>query len=371
VLDYTLTDLMNVLIDSGGSDLHIKAGEPPVIRVHGDLVRLEQYPRLTPEDTKELMYSILAPDQRATFETELELDTAFQIRGRGRFRVNVMQQQFCVGGVMRLIPEVMQTIDDLGLPQVLKEISLLPRGLVLVTGPTGSGKSTTLAACINHINGLRRSHIITIEDPIEFVHADKLSSIEQRQLGQDTLSFAEALKHVLRQAPDVILVGEMRDPETISLAITAAETGHLVFATLHTNDAAQTIDRMVDVFSVEQQEQIRTQLATTLMGIVAQQLLPLKHGKGRIAAFEIMRVTPAIRALIREAKTEQMYTIIESGGDLGMVSLDAYLLRLLAEDKVEYEEALAKTSNLVDFEQRAARDGLKPSAAGVIGDAKV
>jgi len=272
---------------------------------------------------------------------------------------------------MRLIPEEIETIDDLGLPQVLKEISMLPRGLILVVGPTGCGKSTTLAACIDHINDLRRDHIITIEDPIEFVHQDKLSIIEQRQLGQDTLSFAEALKHVLRQAPDVILVGEMRDPETISLAITAAETGHLVFATLHTNDSAQTVDRMVDVFDLEQQAQIRSQLATTLMAIVCQSLLPLKHEEGRIAAFEVMRVTPAIRALIREAKTEQLYTIIESSGELGMISLDSFLLQLLADDKVDYEEALAKTSNLVEFEQRVEREGLKPSLAGVTDDAEV
>lgn len=370
--DFTLIDLLNVLIDRKGSDLHIKVGEPPVIRVHGELHRLEdEYPRLTAEDTKELMFSILSPEQRATFERELELDTAFQIEGRGRFRVNLMQQQFCVGGVMRLIPEHIQTIDELGIPQVLKEISLLPRGLILVTGPTGSGKSTTLAACIDYINNNRRSHIITIEDPVEFVHKDKLSYIEQRQLGQDTLSFAEALKHVLRQAPDIILVGEMRDPETISLAITAAETGHLVFATLHTNDAAQTIDRMVDVFDLEQQEQIRSQLGTTLMAVVCQSLLPLKHGRGRIAAFEIMRCTPAIRALIREAKTEQMYTIIEASSNLGMVSLDAYLLELVKQDKVTYEEALNKTSNPVEFEQRAAREGLKPSPTGGIGNAEV
>ncbi|NCO40002.1 MAG: type IV pili twitching motility protein PilT [Armatimonadetes bacterium CG_4_10_14_0_8_um_filter_66_14] len=369
--DFTLDELLNKLIDRDGSDLHIKAGQPPTIRIHGDLIRLTEYPVMTPEDTKNLMYSILAPERQQRFEQDLELDVAYQIRGRGRFRVNVFQQRSCVGGVMRLIPIKVKTIDELGLPPVLKEFSVLPRGLCLVTGPTGSGKSTTLAACIDFINDNSRRHIITVEDPVEFVHEDKLSIVEQRELGQDTRSFAEALKHVLRQAPDVILVGEMRDLETIQLAITAAETGHLVFATLHTTDAAQTIDRIIDVFEPEQQEQIRSQLAVTLQAVVCQSLLPLKNEKGRVPSFEIMRCTPAIRALIREAKTHQMYSIIESGGDLGMISLDQYLIGLLQQDKIVYEEALVKTSNPIEFEQRCARVGLKPSAAGVIGDAQV
>jgi twitching motility protein PilT len=260
--------------------------------------------------------------------------------------------------VLRVIPTRVKTIDEMGLPPILKNLALLPRGLVLVTGPTGSGKSTTLASCIDHINNNRRCHIITIEDPIEFVHEDKTAAVEQRELGEDTRSFADALKHVMRQAPDVILVGEMRDLETIALAITAAETGHLVFATLHTTDAPQTIDRIIDVFPPEQQEQIRAQLAGTLQAVVSQTLLPLADRPGRVPAFEIMLATPAIRALVREAKTHQVYSMIETGSEMGMISLDQYLLSLLQKKTVSLEHALAKSSNPTYLQERAARLGV-------------
>jgi twitching motility protein PilT len=259
----TIIQLLHELVAREGSDLHLRADEPPVIRIHGTLTRLP-LPRLSSEDTERLMYSLMNDERRRRFERELELDMSYAIEGLARFRVNCFRQRGCVGGVLRVIPTRVKTIDEMGLPPILKNLALLPRGLVLVTGPTGSGKSTTLASCIDHINNNRRCHIITIEDPIEFVHEDKTAAVEQRELGEDTRSFADALKHVMRQAPDVILVGEMRDLETIALAITAAETGHLVFATLHTTDAPQTIDRIIDVFPPEQQEQIRAQLAGTL-----------------------------------------------------------------------------------------------------------
>jgi twitching motility protein PilT len=275
----------------------------------------------------------------------------------------MFRQRGYIGSVMRLIPIRVKTIDELFLPPVTKELALRPRGLILVTGPTGSGKSTSLAAMIHHVNLHERLHIITIEDPIEFMHSDIKSAINQRELGMDTHSFAAALKHVMRQNPDVILVGEMRDLETISLAITAAETGHLVFATLHTTDAPQTVDRVIDVFPPEQQQQIRMQLSVTLQAVISQTLLPRADIGGRIAAFEVMVVTPAIRALIREGKTHQLYTDIQTGGQFGMQSLDQHLLQLLAERKITYEDALGKTSNPRDFEQRAARFRGAPAPA--------
>ncbi len=358
-----LHELLHVLVERGGSDLHIKVGEPPVIRIDGNLYRLSEYDVLTDEDTKRLMYSMLSEERKKIFERDLELDLAYMIPGLARFRVNVFKQKGHVGGAIRQIPINIQTIDDLGLPQILKQIAMRPRGFVLVTGPTGSGKSTTLAAMIDYINERRMAHIITIEDPIEFVHFDKKCCINQRELGQDTKSFAEALKHVLRQNPDVILVGEMRDLETIALAITAAETGHLVFATLHTTDAAQTIDRIIDVFPPEQQAQIRAQLSAVIEAIICQTLLPRKGGKGRIAAFEIMIGTPAIKTMIRKGTTHQVPSLIETGAEEGMISLDQYLLDLLAKGLVEYEDALAKAASPKDFQQRAAQVLAKGQAA--------
>jgi len=347
--------LLHELVQRGGSDLHIKVGNPPIIRVDGDLIRLEHHPVLGPDDTQRLMYGLMSDERREIFEEKWEMDLAYYLPGAARFRVNIFHQKDYVGGVMRQIPIKIETIDDLGLPQVLKTISMRPRGLVLVTGPTGSGKSTTLAAMVDFINNQRPKHVITIEDPLEFMHFDKQCCINQREIGEDTRSFAEALKHALRQNPDVILVGEMRDLETISLAITAAETGHLVFATLHTTDAAQTIDRVIDVFPPDQQEQIRAQLAATLEAVVCQQLLPRKGGRGRIPAFEILIGTPAIKTTIREAKTHQVPSLIQTGQEIGMVSLDHYLLNLVREQVVDYEAAAAKSSNAREFQELCRR----------------
>lgn len=346
-----LDELLRLLVEREGSDLHLRVGEPPVIRVHGDLQRTD-FPRLEPDDTERLVYSIMNDDRRAAFAERLELDMSYAT-DFARFRVNVFRQQGNIGAVMRVIPINVKTIDDMGVPQITKEIAMRPRGLLLVTGPTGSGKSTTLAAIIDHINLHRRAHVMTIEDPIEFMHNDKMAHINQRELGQDTHSFAAALKHVMRQNPDVILVGEMRDLETIQLAITAAETGHLVFSTVHTTDAAQTIDRIVDVFPPEQQRQIRTQLSVTLLGVVSQTLLHRADQTGRVAAFEVMIATPAIRSLIRDGKTHQLNSDIQTGASHGMESLDHNLLELVGKKIVRFEDALAKSSNPREFEQRA------------------
>lgn len=351
-MSVTLDDLLRDLCSREGSDLHLKYGEPPVFRVHGKLMRTN-YPVV--ERVEDYIYPILSDAQKARFEKMMELDLSYEIKGVARFRVNCFRQRGKMGAVLRAIPVKIKTIDELMLPPVTKEICMRPRGLVLVTGPTGSGKSTTLAAMVDHINRHRRCHIMTIEDPIEFVHEDKLSEINQRELEIDTHSFAAALKHVMRQNPDVILVGEMRDLETISLAITAAETGHLVFATLHTTDAPQTIDRIIDVFPPEQQNQIRMQLSVTIQAIISQTLLPRRDIEGRIAAFEVMVATPAIRTLIREGKTHQIYSDIQAGAEHGMISLDQYLIELIRKGYVNYEDAVIKSSNPRDFEQLAAR----------------
>ncbi len=360
-LNYTLDDLLRQMPEREASDLHLRVGEPPIFRIHGDLVRLKEYPVLEHEDTFELMYPIMSEAQKARLHERLVLDMAYEIPGVGRYRVNCFFQQGHLSAVLRLIPWRIKTLDelgflnDLGIADTLKEFALAPRGLFLVTGPTGSGKSTTLAAMIDHINSNRRAHIVTIEDPIEFVHEDKLSAIEQREVGQDTTSFAEALRHVMRATPDVILVGEMRDLETMALAITAAETGHLVFATVHTTDAMQTVDRIVDVFPPEQQQQIRMQLSVCLLGVCSQTLLPLKGGGGRVPALEIMKCTPAIRAVIREGKTHMIYNLIQAGRDEGMIVLDHYLAELVKRDIVDYEHALAKSSYPNEFARRCGR----------------
>ena len=333
-----IDDLLRMLVAKDASDLHIRAGEPPVMRIHGELTRTE-FPPLTGEDIEKLLYVILNEERKRRFEEFKELDLSYAIPGLARFRVNMFRQRGHTGAVMRLIPIRVKTIDELFLPPVTKELALRPRGLILVTGPTGSGKSTSLAAMINHINIHERSHVITIEDPIEFMHTDNQSAINQRELGMDTHSFAAALKHVMRQNPDVILVGEMRDLETISLAITAAETGHLVFATLHTTDAPQTVDRVIDVFPPEQQQQIRMQLSVTLQAVISQTLLPRADIGGRIAAFEVMVATPAIRALIREGKTHQLYTDIQTGGQFGMQTMDASLAGLVRAGKITQQMA--------------------------------
>jgi len=352
-----IDELLHLLVQNEASDLHLRVDEPPVIRIHGVLTRLNM-PRLTERHMYDLVHPIMTPEKQVRFEQTMELDTSYAVPGLSRFRVNIFRQQGHIGAVMRVIPFRIKTIDELELPQVTKQISMLPRGLVLVTGPTGSGKSTSLAAMIDHINENRSSHIVTIEDPIEYVHADKQCAINQREVGVDTHSFAHALKHVMRQNPDVILVGEMRDLETIQLAITAAETGHLVFATLHTTDAPQTVDRVIDVFEPDAQQQIRMQLSTVLQAVISQTLLIRKDGQGRCAAFEVMVCTSAIRTLIREGKTHQIATDIQTGQQFGMQTLDSSLLDLIRKNLISYEDALAKSSNANDFAMRAERLGI-------------
>ena len=349
-----IDDLLRMVVQRDASDLHLRAGEPPILRIHGDLKRTD-LPRLTAEDVKNLLYAILNEERKQRFERDKELDLSYEVPGLARFRVNMFWQQRCVGAALRLIPFRIRTIDELLMPPAVKELCMRPRGLFLVTGPTGSGKSTSLAAMIDHINTHKRCHIMTIEDPIEYMHHDKLSIINQRELGVDTRSFADALRHVMRQNPDVILVGEMRDLETIHLAITAAETGHLVMSTVHTQDAPQTIDRIVDVFPPEQQQQIRMQLSVVLLGVLSQTLLPNAQGTGRVAAFELMVATPSVRNLIREGKTHQLYMDIQTGAEYGMQTLDGCLLNLVRKGLVDFEDAIAKSSNPRDFEQRAQR----------------
>ncbi|MBL8064358.1 MAG: type IV pilus twitching motility protein PilT [Chthonomonadaceae bacterium] len=352
-----LDELLRKLVELDASDLHLKANNPPIMRIHGDLQRL-QMPAVATDEHQNMLLGILNDERKERLFTYKECDLSYAIPGLARFRVNLFWQRGKVGAVFRLIPYKIRTIDELRLPEVCKSIALMPRGLVLVTGPTGSGKSTSLAAMINHINLSTRRHVITIEDPIEYVHEDKMSIINQRELGTDTHSFNEALRHVMRQNPDVILVGEMRDLETITLAITAAETGHLVFSTLHTVDAAQTIDRIVDVFGAEQQEQIRTQLSVTLQAVVSQTLLPLKDGTGRVAAHEIMVVTPSIRTMIRDGKTHALYHDIQTGHQFGMQTLDGALLKCLKDGLIDYEHALTKSSLPSEFARRAMNQGL-------------
>ena len=327
------------------------------MRIDGILIRL-QMPPISPREMYDLLYPMMNTERQVRFEQTLELDMSYSVPGLSRFRVNIFRQQGNIGAVMRVIPYKIRTIEELGLPPVVNEISMIPRGLVLVTGPTGSGKSTSLASMINAINLTKPGHIVTIEDPIEYVHQDKMSAINQREVGVDTKSFAAALKHVMRQNPDVILVGEMRDLETIQLAITAAETGHLVFGTLHTTDAPQTIDRIIDVFEPEAQQQIRMQLSTVLQAVISQTLLMKKGGKGRVAAFEIMRCTSAIRTLIRDGKTYQIYTDIQTGQQFGMQTLDTSLMQLVSSGQIEYEDALSRCSNPMEFQVRAERNGV-------------
>lgn len=349
-----LEELLQLVFDRGASDLHISMGLPPVIRVDGKLVRTD-YPPLTKEDTQRLIFSMLTNEQRRVLEQNWELDCSYGVSGLGRFRVNVYKDRGNYAAALRSITSNIPTFDQLGLPPIVKEIAERPRGLILVTGPTGSGKSTTLAAMIDHINSTRAEHILTIEDPIEFVHTSKRSIIHQRELGQDTRSFNNALRAALREDPDVILVGEMRDLETISLALTAAETGHLVMGTLHTSSASSTVDRIVDVFESSQQQQIRIQLSSSLISVFSQTLLP-KLGPdgsktGRVMAQEIMVVTPAISNLIREGKTAQIYSAIQTGGNYKMQTLEMALRELYVQNLVTYEDAMSKTGKPDDLKR--------------------
>ena len=329
----TMQDLLREAADKGASDLHLSAGEPPLLRVHGDLVRIE-HPPVTPEQVTELVNSIMSDAQRATFEAEHEVDFACELEGKGRFRVNVFVHSRGPGAVLRTIPTQIPALDTLHMPPVLKELCTRERGLVLVTGPTGSGKSTTLAAMVDVINQTWDAHILTIEDPIEFVHPPKRCLVNQREVGPHTNSFSNALRSALREDPDVILIGEMRDLETISLALTAAETGHLVFGTLHTSSAPKTIDRIIDVFPAGQQGQIRTMLSESLEAVVAQTLLK-KKGGGRVAACEVLIGTPAVRNLIREGKLHQIMSMMQTGQRLGMQTLDMGLADLVKRGLIE------------------------------------
>jgi twitching motility protein PilT len=342
-MEFDFAEVLLQVMDRNASDLHLTAGSPPMIRHHGRLHALD-YPRLTPQMTREVIYSILTNDQRQKLETDWQIDLAYSIPGKARFRVNAYFQRASLSAALRLIPRDMPKLGTLGLPPVLEEFTKKPRGFVLVTGPTGSGKSTSLAAMIDLINDTRHEHILTIEDPIEFLHRHKKCIVNQRELGADAQTFGLGLKAALRQDPDVILVGEMRDLETISTALTAAETGHLVFATLHTQDTAQTVDRIVDVFPPEQQQQVRVQLSVALQGIVTQQLLPTGDGRGRCCATEVLIPTPAVRNLIREGKTHQIYSALQTGGQFGMQTMDASLAQLVREHKITRELAEARSS---------------------------
>jgi len=362
-----LPDLLKSTLELGGSDLHLSMGSPPQVRVDGQLQRLG-LPELTPDVIKALTYSVLTDVQKKKFEETWELDLAFGLRGVGRFRCNVFNQKGAVGAVFRLIPEKIRPLEELGLPPVLAELADRPRGLVLVTGPTGSGKSTTLAAMVDRINIAKKAHILTIEDPIEYLHQHKTALVNQRELHADTQSFSQALRAALREDPDVVLVGELRDLETMEAALKLAETGHLTLATLHTNSAAQTVTRIIDAFPAHQQAQIRTQLSLVLEGIVCQALLPKASGQGRVAALEILVATPAIRNLIRDDKIHQIYGTMQTGQEkLGMQTMNQALARLVDRKIITRDAALSTSSHrdelLTMFERGAA--ALGAAAQGV------
>ncbi|MHC5010027.1 MAG: type IV pilus twitching motility protein PilT [Planctomycetota bacterium] len=352
----TIEELLQVLVDRGGSDLHLSAGSPPLIRLDGSLVDTG-YEILNPEDTKSLIYSFLTGDQIARFEKDFEIDLSFGVEGMGRFRVNVFYQRGTVSAVLRVIPYNVKTFDELGLPRgICEEVGGLPRGLVLFTGATGSGKSTSLAAMLDHINDTRSGHVVTVEDPIEFLHRNKCCLFNQREVGSDTRGFHNALRSALRQDPDVVLVGEMRDMETIEAALTIAETGHLTFGTLHTSDCVQSINRIVDVFPAHQQQQVRTQLSFTLQAVFCQQLLPLARGSGRALALEVMIANSAIRALIRDDKAHQIYSIIQTGGKSGMQTMNASLCDLVRRNLITLEQAMTHSSDVEDLKRTLARN---------------
>lgn len=355
VNSFVLDEALAYMSSVGASDLHLGVGSVPMIRVDGELTPLPgDFGRFTREDLEQILYPTLTHEQRETLQHDLELDLAYSATGIGRFRVNLYWQRQSLGAAFRLIDGNIRSLEELGLPEQVKDFAYLPRGLVLVTGPTGSGKSTTLASLIDVVNRDRACHVMTVEDPIEFLHRNQRSIVNQREVGTDTHSFAKALKHVLRQDPDVILVGELRDLESISVALTAAETGHLVFATLHTVDAAQTIDRIVDVFPPHQQSQVRTQLAGNLQGVVSQTLLK-KRGGGRVVATEVLRMTSAVGHQVREGKTHQIYSMLQAGGEQGMHTMDQALAKLVQAGIVEYNEAREKSSDIASFESLIAR----------------
>src|SRR3954464_9030399 len=343
-LTYSIDDLLEQMVARSASDLHVTTHTPPVIRVRGEIARLDGYEPLTSEDTQQLMYRILSSERQKQLEIKRQLDFSHSIPGLARFRVNVYFQKESLAAAFRLIPQELKTLEELGIPPTLHQLAEKPRGLVLVTGPTGSGKSTTLAAIIDEINRNRSEHILTIEDPIEFLHRHKRCIVNQREIGPDATSFADALRAALRQDPDVILVGEMRDLETISTALTAAETGHLVFGTLHTQSAPSTIDRIIDVFPAEQQEQVRIQIASSLQGVVTQALLPTADGVGRVPALEVLLPDDAVRNLIRQGKVEQIYSVMQTNTGRGMQTMEQSLADLIMRRVVDLEIGLSRSS---------------------------
>jgi twitching motility protein PilT len=361
--DYSIDDLLTVIVERDASDLHLTAGSPPVIRVTGRLERLADHGNLTPEEIRTLMYRILSTEQQKVLETRRQIDLSHSIPGLARFRVNAYFQRDSVGAAFRLIPDKIKTLEELGIPTRLYELADKPRGLVLVTGPTGSGKSTTLASLLDHINHTRHEHILTIEDPIEFLHHHGTCIVNQREIGPDATTFAEALRSALRQDPDVILVGEMRDLETVATALTAAETGHLVFATLHTQSAPTTIDRVIDVFAAEQQGQVRVQLASTLQGVVTQNLVPTADGLGRTAALEVLMPDDAVRNLIRQAKVEQIYSVMQTSTSRGMQTMEQSLADLVLRHVITPEVAFSRSSRPDQLGGLLERAGMTDSGA--------
>ena len=354
-----LHQLLKELIDKGGSDLHITTNSPPQVRVDGKLEPMSM-PALSPVETKQLCYSVLTEAQKHKFEEENELDLSFGVKGLSRFRGNVFIQRGAVAGVFRVIPYKILTFEELGLPPIVKELAAKPRGLILVTGPTGSGKSTTLASIIDRINNDRREHIVTVEDPIEYLHPHKGCLVNQREVGADTRSFKNALKYILRQDPDIVLVGEMRDLETIESALTVAETGHLCFATLHTNSCVQTINRIIDVFPPYQQTQVRTQLSFVLEGVLSQTLIPRMSGSGRTLALEVMVPNPAIRNLIREDKIHQIYSQMQVGQEkFGMQTMNQSLINLVSRRIISLDDALGRSSDPDEFKQMMSTGGMQ------------
>ncbi len=351
----SLVDLLTHVLETGASDLHITAGAPPTVRLNGSLSPIEGYDRMTPPVIQRMLYAIITQRQREKFEETLELDCSYTLPGRARFRLNIYRQRDALGAAFRLIPFEIKPLEELGIPSIVSNFAALPRGFVLVTGPTGSGKSTTLASLVDLANRTRQDHIMTVEDPIEFLHSHRRCVVNQREVGEDTHSFQNALKHVLRQDPDIILVGEMRDLETISVALTAAETGHLVFATLHTSDAAQTIDRVIDVFPPHQQQQIRVQLASALQGVVCQSLAKTADDQGRVAATEVLVATPAVRNLIREGKTHQIYSAMQAGAKFGMQTMDQSLADLAKRHRITYDVGLQMCHHVEDYNRLSGR----------------